>query len=415
MDGARKPPHPLAAVLAGQGAASACSFITILALGRFGGEAELGLFALGWSCWFLVMSLGDTLVATPYTYFASQRRPLCEDLVMTSAWGIVMLCGAVFLLLGALRLQGTDGPGALWPALPAAVIAASVREFARRHLMATARQGQLLRVDVAGAVVQLGGVAGLAAAGLLSAVNAFWVIAVAASVVVLPWCTRARLLRLLSARRMAVRVITVLFGYGRWLLLGGVCHVVSGQAYPWLAFAAGGQRLAGLFAACNSLLNLLSPLLTGLTNHFRPQFMLAQSRLSGPEFVGYVRRRLAIFVLPALALGVALGWGGEWALAHLYGPAFRAAAVALPWMSLGLLAVAFAAPLQLALLALHAPVTNLLYHGSALLWLGLAMLAAQQQASMAVLGQVYGAVNVAATLMLALLFMARCGLRQRAV
>jgi O-antigen/teichoic acid export membrane protein len=394
---------PLIEVVAGQGVVSATNFATTLALGRFAGEAALGQFALGWSCWFLAMSLGDTLVATPYTYLASQRRPLCDDLVMAAAWGIVLQCLAFTVVLTSLWFWRPGGLGALWPALAAAVVAASVREFVRRHWMAAGHAARVLRLDAGGSLMQLVGLAGLTVAGQLTAFNVFWVIAATAAMTLLPSCTPTRLVRLLAARHAAPRVMASMFGYGRWLLLGGICHVASVQAYPWLAYAAGGDRLAGLFAACTALLNLLAPLLTGLTNYFRPQFMLAQARLPGHDFVDYVRRRIAIFVAPALVLWLMLSLGGDVLLERVYGAPFRGGAVALPWMGLGLVAVALAAPLQLALLALHAPVTNLYYHGSALAWLALCAVMVVGTPSLAALGQAYGAVNVAATLMLVVL------------
>jgi hypothetical protein len=61
----------------------------------------------------------------------------------------------------------------------------------------------------------------------------------------------------------------------------------------------------------------------------------------------------------------------------------------------------------LALLALHAPVTNLYYHGSALAWLAMCGVIVVGMPSLAALGQAYGAVNVAATPMLVVLFAAR--------
>src|SRR5207253_993629 len=70
---------PLLSVVCGQGLASATSFATVLALGRWSGEAELGHYALGGSCGFLAMSLVDTLVATPATFFMAQKQRLCDD------------------------------------------------------------------------------------------------------------------------------------------------------------------------------------------------------------------------------------------------------------------------------------------------------------------------------------------------
>jgi O-antigen/teichoic acid export membrane protein len=406
---------PLLRVVAGQGVASLTSFATVLALGRWGGESGLGIYALGWSCWFLAMSLGDTLIATPCTYFQAQKARLADDLTMAAAWGVGLLCAAFWLGLTALWWWDLAGVAALWPALPAAVAAASVREFVRRQLLSAGKVARLLRLDTSGSLLQLAGIAGLAALDRLTPANAFWAIAAAALLSVLPLLSAARLRRLWAARRQAPRVLAAFFGYGRWLLLGGMCHVMGVQAYPWLAFAAGGERLAGLYAACGALLNVLAPLLTGLTNYFRPRFMAAHVRLAGPEFMAYVLRRAALFVAPGIALWIVLALGGETLLARIYGPGFREGAAALAWLGLGMVAVSLAAPLQLALLALREPVTNLYYHGSALLWLALGAFAVSGRPSLAALGQIYGAVNLASVAMLALLFFTRQALRHRPV
>ena len=68
------------------------------------------------------------------------------------------------------------------------------------------------------------------------------------------------------------------------------------------------------------------------------------------------------------------------------------------------MAIALSAPLQLAFLAMRMPVTNLLYHGTALiLLLSLAAIFAGDL-SLTVLGVFYGGVNFAALIVLLMLF-----------
>lgn len=55
-------------VIGGQAAQSLTSFLTGLVLGRCVSQEALGAYALGLSFCFLIISLGDTLIATPYTY-----------------------------------------------------------------------------------------------------------------------------------------------------------------------------------------------------------------------------------------------------------------------------------------------------------------------------------------------------------
>lgn len=397
---------PLGAVLGGQAAVSATSFATTLVLGRLAGESALGLFALGWSIWFFALSLGDTLLSTPYTYYVAQKQAIARDLVMCTAWGMLFQAIAFAAALAALCLLDVAGMAALWPALPAAIAACIAREFYRRHLLARGEAALLLRVDFGGSALQLAGLAVLAATQSLSAMKVLWVVAIAAGVAVLPLSSARRWRRLAAARHEALPVLRRYFAFGRWLVLGGLCHAASVQAYPWLAFAAGGERLAGLFAACNSLVNLMAPLLTGLTNHFRPKFIAAQIQLSPKRFERYVARRAGLFVVPPLALTAVMALFGAPLLSAIYGPGFLPAAGALPWMGLGLMGVAIAAPLQLALLALHAPVTNFYYHGGALLVLAPLAMVTYGAASITGLGQIYGAVNIAAMLVLGGLFLA---------
>jgi O-antigen/teichoic acid export membrane protein len=394
----------LARVLAGQGLNSLANFATLLALGRWGGEAELGLFALGWSCWFLALSLGDTLVATPYTYHRAQPRAAGPDLTMAAAWGTLALAAALALGLTCAWAAGLPGLGALWPALPLAVAAALMREFRRRHLLAVGDAGALLRLDVAGALLQGTGLLLLAAAGPVNASRTLWLLALCATLPLLPLLTQDRLRRLTAAATRSMAELRAFFDYGRWLLLGGLCHVLGVQAYPWLAFATGGTRAAGLLAACTAILNTLSPLLTGLTNHFRPRFMAARVQLPGSAFVGYTLHRLPAFVLPALLLWLLLLLAGPLPLTQLYGPAYAEAAPALQWLAMGAAAVAVAAPLQLALLARGAPLSNLLYHGSALLALSLAVLLTEP-ASLLALARICAWVNVLGAAVLAVLLL----------
>lgn len=407
-----RPRAALPRVLLGQGLASLTSFVTLLALGRFGGESQLGLFALGWTSIFLALSLTDTLVATPYTYYrardaggdATTRAAI--DLSMAASWGVLTLAVAFVLGLSVVRTLDLWGLSSMWPALPLALAATVLREFRRRHLLAVGNTSALLRMDAFGAVLQLSGIAALVVTGRLAAFGALLVVAVTATLVLLPLASAGRLRRLRAAAGQTRAVMRRFVDYGHWLLLGGLCHVASVQAYPWLAFAAGGTRQAGLFAAAAAVLNLLSPLLTGLTNHFRPVLMAAQLRLPSNAFTAKVMRTLPLFVAPALLLLLTVALAGEWLVTQLYGARFADAAPALPWLGVGLLAVAFGAPLQLGLLALGAPSSNLAYHGSSVLVLSLAALALGTL-PLQPLAQAYAAANVLATAVLAAWFLRR--------
>jgi O-antigen/teichoic acid export membrane protein len=366
---------PLFMVLAGQGFVSLTSFLTVFALGRWSGESALGAFALGWSCWFLASSLADTLVATPYTYFLSQKTRTHQDLPMIALWGIVCLCLVFWFGLSLVQVANIAALAALWPALPTAISASLLREFARRHYLANGRSASLVLLDGLSSLAQIIGIIGLITFDKLTPNAMLWVIALSTSMPLLPMLTQSRIARFIAARSSVNAELVSFFGYGRWLLVGGACHVASVQAYPWLAFAAGGTRTAGLYAACMAIVNLLTPVLTGLTNYFRPKFMAAHVTGMADHFSSYVLRRSAIFVAPGLMMGVLLAVFGQFALATIYGDSFGEGTRALVWFGLAAVAVCAAAPLQLGLLALRATVTNFYYHATALTCLGLGVIA----------------------------------------
>lgn len=351
-----------ARVVTGQSLISVTSFATILAVGRWGGEAQLGVYALGWSCWLLAMSLSDTLILTPYTFFHAQRERMVHDLPMAAAWSILVLC-CILVMAVTLALQlGAWGESNLWPSLPVALAAYTVREAIRRHCMAAERSSALLRMDVASGVIQVGGVVLLGLGGHLTAENAFWSTTAGALCPIVPWWTAARARRFAIARNEALAASRHFLRYGYLLFAAGICHVASVQAYPWIAFAAGGAAAAGIYAACNALLNAVSPILSGLTNYFRPRFMMARTSLALAAFPRYVHARIAVFIAPALLLWlVAAIWGRD-ILAVAYGPTFAGGASALAWLGGGTIAVALAAPFQLGMLAMRATGEILRYH-----------------------------------------------------
>ena len=398
-------------VLAGQALLSLTSFATVAAVGRWAGAEALGVFALGLSCYFLAISVADTLIATPYTYLhAQENADAHRELALAGALGALLVAGIVVVPLAVLWWLDWTVLARLWPALPCVVALTVLREFVRRHLLVTHRYGALFVTDAVLAVLQIAGLAGLIAWGQLSAFSAMVVVGLAAGGSLAVAVAR-RLPSAAAVRRALARLPAFLhdaLGYGAWLFLGGLCHVGSVQLYPWLAMANGGARQAGIYAACVTVVNLVNPLLVGLTNYFRPRFMQAlRHPVSGRVLGAYVIRRSPLFVLPALALAIGASLFGDDVLVLFYGERFRDGGAALAWMGWGTFAVAVAAPVQLALLALHAPATNLTYHGFSLVMLAVAAWLGWGALDAARLGQLYGVINLLGALLLSVLLWRR--------
>jgi len=398
-------------VLLGQALQSATNFLTIAAMGRFAGVDELGVFALALSCYFFAVSVADTLVATPYTYLHTHADAEAHGELTISGMASAALVGAVAAtLLTVVWWLDWTALAKLWPMLPCVVALTVLREFFKRHLLVTQRYAALFAMDAVLCALQLSGLLVVTLWEHLSAHSAMAVMGAATAFSLLPALSRQALSYSDAehALRHLPRFLQSSVRYGRWLFLGGMCHVGSVQLYPWLAMASGGTRAAGLYAACVSIVNLLNPLLTGLTNYFRPRFMMALRDMPSKQaFSTYVMHRSIAFVAPALLLALGLSTMGDGMLSLLYGEHFRGGGAALAWMGWGTLAVAIAAPVQLALLAMHAPSTNFAYHGFSLsLLLGLAWLG-WNSVDVTRLGQLYAAINTLAALLLIALWRGR--------
>lgn len=394
-------------VLLGQAAQSVGNFVTGLILARIAGQEELGLFALGFSFCFLVICLGDTLVATPYTYFSAHEGEQQPSIIRAGLFGTFMVGLLVCFLIVIAAVLGVESLRGLVFTLPLAVIGLVLREFVRRHLYVAGKLTKALLMDLLSCALQLSFICLLAGLNWLSANSAFVAIGAAALLPMLGFLIRG----IFSGRASTVAEMIDwqgrFFGYGRWLVLGTACHVASIQLYPWLALAGGGARSAGVFAVCTALTNLMNPLLVGLTNYFRPKLMASYREVSAPIFVRYVLRISMLFLAPALLFFLVVFLGGEELLVAVYGESYREGGGALLYMGFGVVAVALSAPLQLALLAARAPVTNLMYHSSALFVLLLLSAVFWPHLTTTALGVFYGGVNLAALGVLFFLFWGR--------
>lgn len=393
----------LALVIFGQGLQSLTSFATGVAIGRFAGQDELGIYALSLSFAFLAVSLGDTLIATPYTYFKADKAQATETLFSVAFLLSLLLALLLALVFVGLQLSVLSSLHSVLLMVPLILLALVMREFVRRHFYALADEWAACKFDLWSCALQFVLIAALLIFEQLSAATGLLAIALAVALALIAVARPALALNRLALRDMQAWALR-LWTYGRWLVIGGVCHVLGVQLYPWLALADGGAAQVGVFAACMALANLVNPLLVSLSNYYRPRFMLAYRELTTSLFIRYVFVRLPLFFVPALLFAAGLyNWAAQ-VLTWVYGDAYVSGAAVLGWLLFGLLAVAFAAPLQLALLAAGATLSNFIYQGLMLLLLLLAAVTLVGQLSLPVLAGLYALINMAGALMLLAMF-----------
>ncbi len=366
-------PQPVLWVVAGQACLSLAGFLLLVALGRWGSPEALGLFSLGWSVCFLSLSIADTLVYTPGAWLQTQHHHANDtDHSLAARTLAVLLVGLlpISALIGVLQLVLPETLGRLDGSLACAVAALCLRDFVRRHWIQTRRPQLSFAAEGSSALILLTGLLSLHMTLGLSATGAMWMLALSGIGPLLPAVRARHLVALCRAFAHLGNTARACWAYGRWLLMGGLFHVGTQQALPWLAAHVGGTTMAGWWAAGMSVSNAMSPLLTALTNHHRPRFMVAQSTAGRQGLQQAVRDSLSGYLIAPWGMCLAAWVASPIMVQGIYGPSFDPPAPALPWLCAVVGLTAAAAPAQLALLARGQSHSNPVFHGVTLMGLG---------------------------------------------
>jgi O-antigen/teichoic acid export membrane protein len=147
-----------------------------------------------------------------------------------------------------------------------------MREFARRFAFAHLAVSQALILDTSIAVLTL------AAAGML-----YWADAVSAAAILAVTaicCAAATTVWLYAARQQFAVGFSRLratsrqcWELGKWFLWAQLGVQIQGYATPWLALVLGGAAVAGIFAACASIVAFTNPVIFGFCNVLTPKFV----------------------------------------------------------------------------------------------------------------------------------------------
>lgn len=374
-------------IVGGQGLQSAAAFVTGAVLARYGSAAELGTYVLGMSVVFLAGSLVETLISTPYTYYAQKAGRYRHAEMFTAGLAAVAVLSLVAAAaLGLLRLLPVETPWADGEALAAALFVVLLREVVRRRHYAHGRPGLSFTMDVVTCVGQLAALGVLVMIGSMSAAGVYWAMAAAGAASTVVGLLPERRAVVLPPPRLGHHLRRQM-RYGRWLAAGGLCHILTLQVQPWLLYLLLSPDRTGGYAACVAVMNVVNPLLVGLTNFARPHLMRLHAEGGAALLVPALRMQLILFAGPALGLFAGVVLFGEPLLALVYGSGFAAQADTLAALGVGFVATALAGPLQLALLALGLPHTNVQFHAA-----GLATAVAAGVPLVAALGEVGAAI-----------------------
>lgn len=310
--------------LVDQAVVSGASFMTTLVVGRVAGREQLGAYSLGFTLVVLALCLQDALVASPYTVYAN-RLEEGEDRSRLTGAALAQL-GLLGLLLGVALALAAWFVREPWPLVSPVlgVLALTVpwvllREFRRRLAYAHQHNREALVIDGSAALLQLGGLVGLMAAGVLSAATAHAAVGLAAAVVALTALALAW--RHFSFRREHLAgQMRRHWDFGRWLLAGQLTGLGYWHLVQWLLAARLGTAATGAFAACLTVVTLANPFILGFGLVLGPSVARAFTE-GGPARVRHilVRSSLILAGVTLLLAGLAALVGG-YLIAWLYGP-----------------------------------------------------------------------------------------------
>ena len=255
------------------------NFLTLVIVGRAAGVDALGIFALAWTAMLAITALQEAFVHSPYTVrmgrWADERdraRYAGASFALQA-----LLVGAVTAIILAIALGltlagGGMGAGAAWALLPA-VPAAALREFARRFLFARLDAVSVIVLDATFATLQLVGLGLLMWHEAVTPASALLVMAAASALPALIWMAwRLRGSGLVAAPAPG-EVRTALAAhlrFGRWLGAGQMADLAVTHGVTWLLAALVGTTATGIFAACNSIVLAVNPLIFGLGSVLLP-------------------------------------------------------------------------------------------------------------------------------------------------
>ncbi|MGI9429250.1 MAG: lipopolysaccharide biosynthesis protein [Bythopirellula sp.] len=254
-----------------QGIVSVASFAAAAIVGRVCGQAELGIYSLAVSIFWLVAGIPNALVWMPYTARAPRMNQPRRRFYLGSVTAHLVLLAAVLALLllvvGFLPIPGLAESDWFLPMCAALVpfsLLMMLREHLRRVLLADMNTKALLQVDVPIAICQLAILARLAWSQRLTAISALVGMAIACGWGVV-WVVLNRQRFRLKRNRVELHWKSN-FQFGKWLVVVSIAWLLGDAAYRWLVGSMHGLAVLGQYAAAVTTVMFLNPIMLTIQN-----------------------------------------------------------------------------------------------------------------------------------------------------
>ncbi|MCP3952955.1 MAG: hypothetical protein GY697_12175 [Desulfobacterales bacterium] len=325
ISGATLQKHALAVV--DQGIVSGANLATTVIIGRACGAAQLGVYSLAFTILVLITCVQTSIATSPYIYFGSVHKgekqrfyagsTLLEIVVVAAlaTMSLVLLAS----VLGIGRFTMLDGRLVLILAVVVPFIL--LRDFLRRFALAHLQIASAVLLDGLVAVIQLIILLLLAKTASLTALTAHAGIGFSSGLVAVCWLLIGR--RQFTLRRdQHVSVFRQNWSFGKWELASNVVIVVHGYLIHWILAFQLGLEVTGVFVACMSIINLLRPLIYGLSNTLEPQTARALTEGGVREVRRFVLKITLFFAVVVGVFAGILALFGATIVEMIYGDSF---------------------------------------------------------------------------------------------
>lgn len=360
-----------------QALVSATNFLPYLLIGKFGGEAALGVYALCFSIVFFVSELQQRMLATPYMVFLHRKRDASRAAYLGSTlvhfaissavaaigiaaysiylswsygdsstalntWRAAVVSSTAVPITGVFPLAANGMMGysaclSWWQSAATMTIGMwllvivgpvfMLREFLRNVAFAHLQMRSAVAGDAIVFVVQATGLALLAWWGRLTIPAAFVVIGIATGLSSLSWAI-ARPLPVRYRRQGLALHWRQNWAYSQWLVLGRMAGSFSRLAMPWIVLWAADKIVVSHWAACLGLVGGSWIFIRGVTNYLRPLTISAYAKDGPAAMVRVVWLGIGLFLVILGSIAAVLWAYGDWLLSVVYRPEYAVAAAA---------------------------------------------------------------------------------------
>jgi O-antigen/teichoic acid export membrane protein len=310
---------------------SGTNFVTAVVIGRIAGDVELGVYALCFSLTMICIATQRALLVSPFVVVSARL----DALQSRELQGSMLI--ATLIIAGSLALLATVAFAFVSPMVAIAVMvvmpAGLFRDFHRRLALARMQLVLAFSYDFVVAVCQIGLLAFLAwserltATSVLLGCSCIWIVTSVITFLV------TRDIFLLVPSRMKQNLV-LLWPIGRWIGLSQLVATTEAFALPWVMAIAGSLKLAGVYAACWTIVQVASPVIEGLGNLLSPALARSANGKSLDAMKYQARMATLVFSLMMIGLVLIVAILGRQLLVIFYGDLFSDAYLVLLLLTL---------------------------------------------------------------------------------